>query len=159
MNLISFGLIFTGVMLNAAAQILMKAGTNSIGYFEFSMENILPIGLETGDRVAHRRRAVLLCAERGHLGTRAVACAGQHCFPDAVDGLCGECHRCLVSAWRSLQSDQAGRHGCDNTWRDYYFAGIKIQFSSPCCVAHKKLLLTYYKYAASQFFARALPSL
>jgi len=44
MNLISFGLIFTGVMLNAAAQILMKAGTNSVGYFEFSMENILPIG-------------------------------------------------------------------------------------------------------------------
>lgn len=44
MNLISFGLIFTGVMLNAAAQILMKAGTNSIGYFEFSAENILPIG-------------------------------------------------------------------------------------------------------------------
>ena len=44
MNLISFGLIFTGVMLNAAAQILMKTGTNSIGYFEFAMENILPIG-------------------------------------------------------------------------------------------------------------------
>ncbi len=46
MNLISFGLIFTGVMLNAAAQILMKAGTNVIGHFEFSMENILPIGLK-----------------------------------------------------------------------------------------------------------------
>jgi multidrug transporter EmrE-like cation transporter len=46
MNIISFGLIFTGVMLNAAAQILMKAGTNSIGYFEFSMENVLPIGLK-----------------------------------------------------------------------------------------------------------------
>lgn len=44
MNLISFSLIFTGVMLNAAAQILMKAGTNSIGYFEFSVENIVPIG-------------------------------------------------------------------------------------------------------------------
>jgi drug/metabolite transporter (DMT)-like permease len=44
MNLISFGLIFTGVMLNASAQILMKAGTNVIGHFEFSMENILPIG-------------------------------------------------------------------------------------------------------------------
>ena len=44
MNLISFALIFTGVMLNAAAQILMKAGTNSIGYFEFSMANIVPIG-------------------------------------------------------------------------------------------------------------------
>jgi len=44
MSLVSFSLIFIGVMLNAAAQILMKAGTNSIGYFEFSMENILPIG-------------------------------------------------------------------------------------------------------------------
>ena len=44
MNLISFGLIFTGVMLNAAAQILMKAGTNAIGHFEFSAGNIVPIG-------------------------------------------------------------------------------------------------------------------
>jgi len=46
MSLVSFILIFTGVMLNAAAQILMKAGTNVIGHFEFSMENILPIGLK-----------------------------------------------------------------------------------------------------------------
>jgi drug/metabolite transporter (DMT)-like permease len=46
MNLVSFGLIFTGVMLNAAAQILMKAGTNAIGHFEFSAANILPIGLK-----------------------------------------------------------------------------------------------------------------
>jgi drug/metabolite transporter (DMT)-like permease len=44
MNLVSFGLIFTGVMLNAAAQILMKAGTNAIGHFAFSWENVLPIG-------------------------------------------------------------------------------------------------------------------
>jgi len=46
MNLVSFSLIFIGVMLNAAAQILMKAGTNAIGHFEFSMENVLPIGLK-----------------------------------------------------------------------------------------------------------------
>src|SRR3989338_4924508 len=46
MSLVSFGLIFIGVMLNAAAQILMKAGTNAVGHFEFSMENILPIGLK-----------------------------------------------------------------------------------------------------------------
>ncbi len=44
MNLTSFGLIFAGVMLNAAAQILMKAGTNAVGHFAFSAENILPIG-------------------------------------------------------------------------------------------------------------------
>src|SRR3989304_1014440 len=46
MSLVSFALIFTGVMLNAAAQILMKAGTNAVGHFEFSVENILPIGLK-----------------------------------------------------------------------------------------------------------------
>ena len=46
MSLVSFILIFVGVMLNAAAQILMKAGTNAVGHFEFSMENILPIGLK-----------------------------------------------------------------------------------------------------------------
>ena len=44
MNCVSFALIFTGVMLNAAAQILMKSGTNAIGHFEFSAANILPIG-------------------------------------------------------------------------------------------------------------------
>lgn len=44
MNLVSFSLIFAGVMLNVAAQLLIKAGTNSIGIFEFSRENILPIG-------------------------------------------------------------------------------------------------------------------
>ena len=46
MNFVSFALIFTGVMLNAAAQILMKAGTNAVGHFEFSAGNILPIGLK-----------------------------------------------------------------------------------------------------------------
>lgn len=44
MNLISFSLVLTGVLLNAAAQLLLKAGTNSIGHFEFSRDNILPIG-------------------------------------------------------------------------------------------------------------------
>ena len=46
MNLVSFALIFAGVMLNATAQILMKAGTNAVGHFEFSIDNILPIGLK-----------------------------------------------------------------------------------------------------------------
>ena len=44
MSLVSFTLIFVGVMLNVAAQLLIKAGTNAIGYFEFSRDNILPIG-------------------------------------------------------------------------------------------------------------------
>ena len=44
MNAISFALVLLGVLLNAAAQLLLKAGTNAIGHFEFSAANVLPIG-------------------------------------------------------------------------------------------------------------------
>ena len=44
MNLVSFSLIVTGVMFNVAAQLLIKAGTNAVGHFEFARENIAPIG-------------------------------------------------------------------------------------------------------------------
>jgi len=43
-NAISFGLILTGVLLNAAAQLLLKAGTNAVGHFEFTAANIVPVG-------------------------------------------------------------------------------------------------------------------
>ena len=38
--------LFLGVLLNAAAQLLLKAGTNAVGRFEFTPENILPVGLK-----------------------------------------------------------------------------------------------------------------
>ena len=41
-----FGLILFGVLLNAAAQLLLKAGISQIGHFEFSMANALPIGVK-----------------------------------------------------------------------------------------------------------------
>jgi multidrug transporter EmrE-like cation transporter len=46
MNALSFSLILTGVLLNAAAQLLLKAGTNAVGHFEFHVGNIMPIGLK-----------------------------------------------------------------------------------------------------------------
>ncbi len=46
MNAISFALILTGVLLNAAAQLLLKAGTNAVGHFEFQLENAIPVGLK-----------------------------------------------------------------------------------------------------------------
>ena len=46
MTAISFALILTGVLLNAAAQLLLKAGTNAVGHFEFHVDNILPVGLK-----------------------------------------------------------------------------------------------------------------
>jgi multidrug transporter EmrE-like cation transporter len=44
MNAVSFSLVMLGVLLNAAAQLLLKAGTNAVGHFEFSGANILPMG-------------------------------------------------------------------------------------------------------------------
>lgn len=46
MNGISFVLIMAGVLLNAAAQLLLKAGTTAVGHFSFQIENILPIGMK-----------------------------------------------------------------------------------------------------------------
>jgi len=44
MNPLSFSLVLCGVLLNAAAQLLLKAGTNAVGAFEFSRDNVLPVG-------------------------------------------------------------------------------------------------------------------
>jgi multidrug transporter EmrE-like cation transporter len=41
-----FLLILLGVFLNAIAQLLLKAGMNHIGHFEFSFANAVPIGLK-----------------------------------------------------------------------------------------------------------------
>ena len=46
MNAVSFSLVLAGVLLNAAAQLLLKAGTNRIGEFAFSFDNVLPVGLK-----------------------------------------------------------------------------------------------------------------
>ena len=46
MSLVSFALIIFGVVLNAAAQLLLKAGTNVVGHFEFQSQNIIPVGMQ-----------------------------------------------------------------------------------------------------------------
>lgn len=46
MTPISLALLLVGVLLNASAQLLLKAGTNAVGTFAFRSENILPIGLK-----------------------------------------------------------------------------------------------------------------
>ena len=38
-----YSFIFTGVILNALGQLLLKAGTNAIGRFDFAADNIVPI--------------------------------------------------------------------------------------------------------------------
>ncbi len=42
----ALALVLVGVLLNAAAQLLLKAGTNAVGRFEFTAANALPVGLK-----------------------------------------------------------------------------------------------------------------
>ena len=44
MTPLTFSLLMAGVLLNAAAQLALKAGTNRIGEFAFALDNIVPIG-------------------------------------------------------------------------------------------------------------------
>jgi multidrug transporter EmrE-like cation transporter len=41
---VSFALVLAGVLLNAVAQLLLKAGTNAVGEFAFSLDNLVPVG-------------------------------------------------------------------------------------------------------------------
>lgn len=45
MNIGTFGFLFTGILLNAAAQLLLKAGTNAVGAIHLSMDNWFDTGL------------------------------------------------------------------------------------------------------------------
>ena len=44
MTPLTFSLLMLGVLLNAAAQLLLKAGTNRVGEFAFTLDNVVPIG-------------------------------------------------------------------------------------------------------------------
>ncbi|MEO5691527.1 MAG: SMR family transporter [Usitatibacter sp.] len=46
MNALTFSLVMLGVLLNAVAQLLLKAGTNRMGEFAFSLDNVVPIGVK-----------------------------------------------------------------------------------------------------------------
>ncbi|MBZ4194783.1 MAG: EamA family transporter [Candidatus Contendobacter sp.] len=43
MNAASFALILTGVLLNAVAQLLLKAGTNTLGVITPTLSNAIPL--------------------------------------------------------------------------------------------------------------------
>lgn len=46
MNINTFGFIFTGIMLNAVAQLLLKKGTNAVGAIHLTAENWFSTGLQ-----------------------------------------------------------------------------------------------------------------
>lgn len=46
MTLVTLSLLLAGVVLNAAAQLLLKAGTNAVGHFAFTLDNALPVAMK-----------------------------------------------------------------------------------------------------------------
>lgn len=46
MNLTTFAFLFTGICLNALAQLLLKAGTNAVGAIHLTAENWFATGLK-----------------------------------------------------------------------------------------------------------------
>ncbi|HEX7648384.1 MAG TPA: 4-amino-4-deoxy-L-arabinose transferase [Noviherbaspirillum sp.] len=46
MNITTFGFILTGIMLNAVAQLLLKAGTNAVGAIHLNAQNWLDTGIK-----------------------------------------------------------------------------------------------------------------
>lgn len=46
MNIHTFGFLLTGICLNAAAQLLLKAGTNTVGVIHLTAENWVATGLK-----------------------------------------------------------------------------------------------------------------
>ena len=52
MTPLTFSLLMLGVLLNAAAQLLLKAGTNRIGEFAFTLENVAPVGAKVAQSPA-----------------------------------------------------------------------------------------------------------
>ena len=45
MTPITFALLLAAIVLGTVAQLLLKAGTNAVGPFAFTLENAFPVGL------------------------------------------------------------------------------------------------------------------
>lgn len=45
MSPVGFALVAAAVLLGTSGQILLKAGTNAVGHFEFALANVWPVGM------------------------------------------------------------------------------------------------------------------
>jgi multidrug transporter EmrE-like cation transporter len=46
MSAVAFGLLLAAIVLGTCAQLLLKAGTNAVGPFAFTLDNALPVGMK-----------------------------------------------------------------------------------------------------------------
>jgi multidrug transporter EmrE-like cation transporter len=45
MSAVALGLLLAAIVLGTCAQLLLKAGTNAVGHFAFTLDNALPVGM------------------------------------------------------------------------------------------------------------------
>lgn len=45
MSAVALGLLLAAIVLGTCAQLLLKAGTNAVGTFAFTLDNALPVGM------------------------------------------------------------------------------------------------------------------
>ena len=152
MTALSFALVLAGVLLNAAAQLLLKAGTNAVGQFEFAAANALPVGLKLALRTAHPRRHRVLRSQRRRLDPGAVARRGEHRLPDALDRLRRERDRRVLPLRRGGDGHAARGHRRHHPRRVHRGAQLAMEKE----VARVGLRITV---ATARGAARAVPRL
>lgn len=105
MSLISWGLVLGAVLLGTLAQLLLKAGTNAIGQFAFTGDNLLPVGWQLATQphilggmlsyalslvlwiMALSRVEVSVAYPMVSLGYVLTALAAWHFFGESLSGL------------------------------------------------------------------------
>src|SRR5260363_29240 len=112
---VSFACILIGVLLNASAQLLLKAGVNAVGAFAFTRANIVPVGLKLIAQIPVI--AGLVCRQPDGLDHGLIARRCVHCLSDALARLCRECSARCAFLWRSVDAATFGGDIDHSAWR------------------------------------------
>lgn len=107
MNSTCFSLIIFWSLLNAAAQLLLKAGVGSVGVIALDFGSIFSVGSRLVGASLHPRRPHMLCRQ---WDTCTLSGGRECCLSDAVVGIYRQCHRCFCRVWRAIDTDKARRN-------------------------------------------------
>ncbi len=120
MTLSTFAFILSGVLLNAAAQLLLKAGVNAIGAITLDRGTLLLTALRVLNQwpvLAGAGRADAVRGQRGRVDRGALARGRVDYLPDALARLCRQCAGRLVAFGEMIGPLARGRHPADTGWR------------------------------------------
>lgn len=99
MALSSFAFLFAGVLCNAAAQLLLKAGVSTVGAIPLERAALLNARLAGTDPMASSGGPRVIWDRRGGLDCGSVAHRRVGGLPHVVGRLCAQCCGCLLATW------------------------------------------------------------